>query len=57
MAMQFAYHFPQVVNKLILVSTPRRHQRCLLFVFRCASLPMGSGALAFLRLPLVLSAA
>ncbi|AKN17521.1 alpha/beta fold hydrolase [Mycobacterium haemophilum] len=54
-AMQFAYQFPQLVDRLILVSTGGV-TKDVHFVFRWASLPMGSEALALLRLPLVLPA-
>lgn len=54
-AMQFAYQFPQLVDRLILVSTGGV-TKDVNVVFRCASLPMGSEALALLRLPLVLPA-
>ncbi|BBX74163.1 alpha/beta hydrolase [Mycobacterium shinjukuense] len=54
-AMQFAYQFPQLVERLILVSTGGV-TRDVNFVFRLASLPLGSEAMAVLRLPLVLPA-
>jgi pimeloyl-ACP methyl ester carboxylesterase len=54
-AMQFAYQFPQLVERLILVSSGGV-TKDVNFVLRLASLPMGSEALAVLRLPLVLPA-
>lgn len=52
-AMQFAYQFPQLVERLILVGaggvTKDVH-----VALRMASLPMGGEALALLRLPMVL---
>jgi pimeloyl-ACP methyl ester carboxylesterase len=54
-AMQFAYQFPQLVERLILVSAGGV-TKDVNFVLRLASLPMGSEALAVLRLPLVLPA-
>src|SRR5215472_11106061 len=54
-AMQFAYQFPQLVERLILVSAGGV-TKDVNFVFRLASLPMGSEAMALLRLPLVLPA-
>lgn len=54
-AMQFAYQFPQLVERLILVSAGGV-TKDVNFVLRMASLPMGSEALALLRLPLVLPA-
>ena len=54
-AMQFAYQFPHLVERLILVSAGGV-TKDVNVVFRCASLPMGSEALALLRLPLVLPA-
>ncbi len=52
-AMQFAYQFPQLVDRLILVGaggvTKDVH-----VALRVASLPMGGEALALLRLPLML---
>lgn len=54
-AMQFAYQFPQLVERLILVGaggvTKDVH-----VALRFASLPMGGEALALLRLPMVLPA-
>ncbi len=54
-AMQFAYQFPQLVDRLILVSAGGV-TKDINVVLRCVSLPMGSEALALLRLPLVLPA-
>jgi pimeloyl-ACP methyl ester carboxylesterase len=54
-AMQFCYQFPQLVDRLVLVGTGGVTKDVNL-VLRCASLPMGSEALALLRLPLALSA-
>ncbi|HSS24649.1 MAG TPA: alpha/beta hydrolase [Mycobacterium sp.] len=54
-AMQFAYQFPQLVERLILVSAGGV-TKDVNFVLRLASLPMGSEAIALLRLPLVLAA-
>ncbi|BBX66403.1 hypothetical protein MSAS_55770 [Mycobacterium saskatchewanense] len=54
-AMQFAYQFPHLVERLILVGAGGV-TKDVNFVLRCASLPMGSEALALLRLPLVLPA-
>ena len=54
-AMQFAYQFPHLVERLILVSAGGV-TKDVNVVFRWASLPMGSEALALLRLPLVLPA-
>jgi pimeloyl-ACP methyl ester carboxylesterase len=54
-AMQFAYQFPQMVDRLILVGAGGvTHD--VNIALRFASLPMGSEALALLRLPLVLPA-
>lgn len=52
-AMQFAYQFPHLVDRLILVAAGGV-TKDVNVVFRLASLPMGSEALALLRLPLVL---
>jgi len=52
-AMQFAYQFPQLVERLILVGAGGV-TKDVNIALRIASLPMGSEALAFLRLPLVL---
>ncbi|CAN3128499.1 alpha/beta fold hydrolase [Mycobacterium sp. smrl_JER01] len=54
-AMQFAYQFPQLVNRLILVGAGGV-TKDVNIALRIASLPMGSEALALLRLPLVLPA-
>ena len=54
-AMQFAYQFPQLVDRLILVGAGGV-TKDVNFALRFASLPMGSEALALLRLPLVLPA-
>src|SRR6202048_1190110 len=54
-AMQFAYQFPQLVERLVLVSAGGV-TKDVNFVLRLASLPMGSEAMALLRLPLVLPA-
>ncbi|MGE2727913.1 alpha/beta fold hydrolase [Mycolicibacterium vaccae] len=52
-AMQFAYQFPQLVERLILVGAGGV-TKDVNIALRAASLPMGSEALALLRLPLVL---
>lgn len=52
-AMQFAYQFPQLVDRLILVGAGGV-TRDVNIALRAASLPMGGEALALLRLPLVL---
>src|SRR6201997_5042760 len=54
-AMQFAYQFPHLVDRLILVAAGGV-TKDVNVVLRLASLPMGSEALALLRLPLVLPA-
>lgn len=54
-AMQFAYQFPQLVDRLILVGAGGV-TKDVNIALRVASLPMGSEALAFLRLPMVLPA-
>lgn len=54
-AMQFAYQFPQLVERLILVGAGGV-TKDVNVALRLASLPMGGEALALLRLPLVLSA-
>ncbi|CAM3090029.1 alpha/beta hydrolase [Mycobacterium intermedium] len=54
-AMQFAYQFPQMVERLILVGAGGV-TKDVNFVLRLASLPMGTEALAVLRLPLLLPA-
>ena len=53
--MQFAYQFPQLVDRLILVGAGGV-TKDVNIALRLASLPMGSEALALLRLPLVLPA-
>ncbi|UNB50196.1 alpha/beta fold hydrolase [Mycolicibacterium sp. YH-1] len=54
-AMQFAYQFPQLVDRLILVGAGGV-TKDVNVALRIASLPMGSEALAALRLPMVLPA-
>jgi pimeloyl-ACP methyl ester carboxylesterase len=54
-AMQFAYQFPQLVDRLILVGAGGI-TKDVNVALRLASLPMGGEALALLRLPLVLPA-
>src|SRR6476660_2855168 len=54
-AMQFAYQFPQLVDRLIVVGSGGV-TKDVNVALRFASLPMGSEALALLRLPLVLPA-
>jgi len=54
-AMQFAYQFPQLVDRLILVGTGGV-TKDVNVVLRLASLPVGNQALALLRLPLALPA-
>src|SRR6201995_5345004 len=54
-AMQFAYQFPQLVERLILVGAGGVTKDGNI-ALRLASLPLGSEALALLRLPLVLPA-
>jgi pimeloyl-ACP methyl ester carboxylesterase len=54
-AMQFAYQFPQLVERLVLVGAGGV-TKDVNIVLRMASLPMGSEALALLRLPLMLPA-
>ena len=54
-AMQFAYQFPQLVDRLILVGAGGVTKEVNI-ALRIASLPMGSEALALLRLPMVLPA-
>jgi pimeloyl-ACP methyl ester carboxylesterase len=51
-AMQFTYQFPQLVERLVLVSAGGV-TKDVNVALRWASLPMGSEALALLRLPLV----
>lgn len=52
-AMQFAYQFPQLIDRLVLVATGGV-TKDVNIVLRWASLPLGGEALALLRLPLVL---
>jgi pimeloyl-ACP methyl ester carboxylesterase len=52
-AMQFAYQFPQLVERLILIGAGGV-TKDVNIALRIASLPMGTEALALLRLPLVL---
>lgn len=52
-AMQFAYQFPQLVDRLVLVGSGGV-TKDVNVALRVASMPMGSEALALLRLPLVL---
>lgn len=54
-AMQFAYQFPQLVDRLILVGAGGV-TKDVNVALRVASLPLGSEALAVLRLPMVLPA-
>jgi pimeloyl-ACP methyl ester carboxylesterase len=54
-AMQFAYQFPQLVDRLVLVGAGGV-TKDVNVALRIASVPMGSEALALLRLPLVLPA-
>ena len=54
-AMQFAYQFPHLVDRLILIGAGGV-TKDVNFALRIASLPLGSEALALLRLPLVLPA-
>ncbi|WP_099022791.1 alpha/beta fold hydrolase [Mycolicibacterium palauense] len=54
-AMQFAYQFPQLVERLILVGAGGV-TKDVNVALRMASLPMGGEALALLRLPMVLPA-
>lgn len=54
-AMQFAYQYPQLVERLILVGAGGV-TKDVNIVLRCAALPMGGEALALLRLPLMLPA-
>lgn len=54
-AMQFAYQFPQLVDRLILVGSGGV-TKDVNVALRIASLPMGTEALAVLRLPMVLPA-
>ncbi|AMO61928.1 alpha/beta hydrolase [Mycolicibacterium phlei] len=52
-AMQFAYQFPQFVDRMVLVGAGGV-TKDVNIALRLASLPMGSEALALLRLPMVL---
>jgi pimeloyl-ACP methyl ester carboxylesterase len=54
-AMQFCYQFPQLVDRLVLVA-PGGVTKDVHPVLRIAALPMGSEALALLRMPLALTA-
>ncbi|OBK74214.1 alpha/beta fold hydrolase [Mycobacterium sp. 1274761.0] len=54
-AMQFAYQFPQLVDRLVLVGAGGV-TKDVNFALRIASMPMGTEALAVLRLPMVLPA-
>lgn len=54
-AMQFAYQFPQLVDRLILVGAGGV-TKDVNIALRAASLPLGTEALALLRIPLVLPA-
>ncbi|MGH3561142.1 MAG: alpha/beta fold hydrolase [Mycobacterium sp.] len=54
-AMQFAYQFPQLVERLVLVGTGGV-TKDVNFLLRWASLPVGGEALALLRVPMVLPA-
>lgn len=54
-AMQFAYQFPQLVDRLILVGAGGVTKEVNI-ALRVASLPLGGEALALLRLPFVLPA-
>ncbi|MCH9669738.1 MAG: alpha/beta hydrolase [Actinomycetia bacterium] len=54
-AMQFAYQFPQLVDRMILVGAGGVTKEVNV-ALRIAALPLGSEALALLRLPLVLPA-
>src|SRR5690349_6739854 len=54
-AMQFAYQFPQLVDRLILVGAGGV-TKDVNVALRIAAMPMGTEALALLRLPLVLPA-
>ncbi|MCP9273095.1 alpha/beta fold hydrolase [Mycolicibacterium arenosum] len=54
-AMQFAYQFPQLVDRLILVGAGGV-TKDVNVALRIASMPLGSEALALLRLPLILPA-
>lgn len=54
-AMQFAYQFPQLVERLVLVSTGGV-SKDVSFALRLAAMPMGSEALGVLRVPGVMPA-
>jgi pimeloyl-ACP methyl ester carboxylesterase len=54
-AMQFCYQFPQLVERLVLVSTGGV-TKDVHPMLRVASMPMGSEALTLLRMPLALTA-
>src|ERR1700712_362001 len=54
-AMQFAYQFPQLVDRLILIGSGGV-TKDVNVALRIASMPLGSEALAVLRLPMVLPA-
>ncbi|MUL44858.1 alpha/beta hydrolase [Mycobacterium sp. CBMA293] len=54
-AMQFAYQFPQLVDRLVLVGAGGV-TRDVNIALRIAALPMGTEALTLLRIPLVLPA-
>lgn len=54
-AMQFAYQFPQLVERLVLVGTGGV-TKDVNFLLRWASLPVGGETLALLRVPMVLPA-
>jgi pimeloyl-ACP methyl ester carboxylesterase len=54
-AMQFAYQFPQLVDRLILIGAGGV-TKDVNMALRVAALPLGTEALALLRLPLVLPA-
>ena len=54
-AMQFAYQFPQLVERLILIGAGGV-TKDVNIALRAASLPLGGEALALLRLPMVLPA-
>ncbi|MGK2866378.1 MAG: alpha/beta fold hydrolase [Mycobacterium sp.] len=54
-AMQFAYQFPQLVDRMVLVGAGGV-SKDVNFVLRLAAMPMATEALALLRLPMVLPA-
>jgi len=54
-AMQFAYQFPQLIDRLVLVGAGGV-TRDVNIALRLAALPLGTEALALLRIPLVLPA-